>query len=45
MKARRLKFVCITTRAETDIGYPFEIHYPDKGFELFRIVGNYFKQL
>ena len=26
-------------------GYPFQIHYPDKGFELFRIVANYFKQL
>ena len=26
-------------------GYPFQIHYPDTGFELFRIVANYFKQL
>jgi len=26
-------------------GYPFKIHYPDTGFELFRIVANYFKQL
>jgi len=25
--------------------YPFQIHYPDTGFELFRIVANYFKQL
>ena len=26
-------------------GYPFQIHYPDTGFELFRIAANYFKQL
>ena len=26
-------------------GYPFQIHYPDTGFEQFRIVANYFKQL
>ena len=26
-------------------GYPFEIHYPDKDCEPFRIVANYFKQL
>ena len=25
--------------------YLFQIHYPDTGFELFRIVPNYFKQL
>ena len=25
--------------------YPFEIHYPDTGLELFRIVANYLKQL
>ena len=26
-------------------GYTFQIHYMDTGFELFRIVANYFKQL
>ena len=26
-------------------GYPFQIHHLDTGFELFRIVDNYFKQL
>ena len=25
--------------------YPFEIHYSDTGFELFKMVANYFKQL
>ena len=43
-------YVCtyMYTRAEKNIRniqYPFEIHYPDTGFELFRIAADCFKQL
>ena len=44
-KVSRAQFMLELKQISEISGYPFQIHYPDTGFELFRIVANYLKQL